>query len=171
MMLGFARLGSLGFGGVAPQAYAFLVVDRRWISDGDFAELMGLGQALPGANVVNVVTILGDRWFGLRGAIAAPLSIMALPVVVAVLIAAAVTRIENAPRFIAVESAVTAAAAGLVLATGYRILASIKVKRWLAYLLAALTALPIALGASLPLVVAVVCVGGILAERIPERTP
>ncbi len=94
---------------------------------------------------------------------------MALPLVVAVLFAAAVTRIENAPRFIAVESAVTAAAAGLVFATGYRILISLKTKRMLAYLLAFITAVPVMLGVSLPLVVAIVCIGGFLAERISER--
>ena len=65
--------------------------------------------------------------------------------------------------------AVTAAAAGLVFATGYRILISLKTKRMLAYLLAFITAVPVMLGVSLPLVVAIVCIGGFLAERISER--
>ncbi len=64
-----------------PWAHRALVEERRWISAGEFAEVLALCQILPGPNIANVSVVLGRRWFGLSGAVAAFLGLFALPFV------------------------------------------------------------------------------------------
>ena len=60
----FLKIGLLGFGGVMPWARRVLVEERAWLSDREFAELIGMCQVLPGPNVVNLSVILGSLWTG-----------------------------------------------------------------------------------------------------------
>lgn len=121
LTIGFAQLGLRGFGGVAGHARQVVVVERRWLDDAEFAELLGLGQALPGANVTNLAAIVGDRSAGPLGAVLAVGAITLPSTVIAVTVAGAAVAIAgHAPRFLAGERAVSSAAAGLVIATGVR---------------------------------------------------
>jgi hypothetical protein len=65
----FNRLALQGFGGVLPVAQRELVERQRWLSREQFVETLSLGQVLPGPNIVNLALMIGDRFFGLRGAI------------------------------------------------------------------------------------------------------
>jgi chromate transporter len=129
MVLELARLGVLGFGGVGPQAYHVFVERSGWLSPEEFAENLSLAQALPGANVVNLCAIVGDRWFGPAGALAAVAAITVPPLAIVLLAASAVARIEHAPRFIGAECAVVAASAGLIFATAYRVFSTVVRRR------------------------------------------
>jgi chromate transporter len=81
LFLGFLSIGARAFGGVLPWAHRALVEERRWLTAGEFAEVLALCQILPGPNIANVSVVLGRRWFGLSGAIAAFLGLFALPFV------------------------------------------------------------------------------------------
>ena len=121
LLLGFTQLSLHGFGGVGGQARHMLVRQRRWLTEDEFAELSALCQALPGPNTGNLAVIVGDRAAGLPG-VACALAGFALPsTVLAIAIAAAIARVETMPRVDAVESAVVAATAGLLIASGARI--------------------------------------------------
>jgi chromate transporter len=48
LFLGFLKIGLLGFGGVAPWARHVIIEERRWLTDKEFAEILGVGQILPG---------------------------------------------------------------------------------------------------------------------------
>ncbi len=135
MLREIARLGLLGFGGVGPQAHHTFVERTRWLGAEEFADALGLAQALPGANVVNLCAIVGDRWFGPAGALAAVAAITVPPLIVVLIAAAAVGRLTHAPRFVAAECAVVAASAGLILATAYRVFATIVRRRTVAALI------------------------------------
>ena len=63
----FLKMGLLGFGGVLPWARRVIVDDRRWLTDREFAELIGLCQVMPGPNVVNLSVIIGARTHGVVG--------------------------------------------------------------------------------------------------------
>jgi chromate transporter len=59
------------------------VVERnRWLNDRDFVEILSLGQVLPGPNVINLALMLGLRFAGLRGALAAFAGLVLMPLVV-----------------------------------------------------------------------------------------
>jgi chromate transporter len=147
LMLGLARLGLLGFGGVGPQAYHAFVTRSAWLSIDDFAEGYSLAQALPGANVVNLCAIMGDRWFGPVGAVAAVCAITVPPLVIVLVAAAAIAHVTRAPRFVAAESAIVAASAGLLFATAYRVFSTIVRRRALGLVIAGAVALAVGLHA------------------------
>jgi chromate transporter len=81
LFIGFLSIGARAFGGVLPWAHRALVEERRWLSPQEFAEVLALCQFLPGPNIANVSVVLGRRWFGLPGALAGFLGLMALPFV------------------------------------------------------------------------------------------
>jgi len=146
LMAGLARLGLSAFGGVGPQAYHFFVEHSGWLSPADFAECASVAQALPGANVVNMCAILGDRWFGPLGALGAVAAITVPPLALVVAAASLLARVPSAPRFTALECTVVAASAGLILATAYRIFRTIARRRWAAGIIA--LGIAVAVGAS-----------------------
>ena len=71
LFIAFTALALQGFGGVLAVAQRVLCENRRWLTREDFVEILAVGQVLPGPNVVNVSLMIGDRFFGWRGAFAA----------------------------------------------------------------------------------------------------
>jgi chromate transporter len=103
-----------------------LVKQRAWISEGEFAEIFSLGQTLPGANAANVAVMLGDRFAGPLGSLAAIAGLCLPSFVIALLIASFATHVAATNvRFAAAETAVTAAVAGIFIANGLRLAAFI----------------------------------------------
>ena len=78
----FTRMALQGFGGVLPIAQRVLCEQKRWLSKEQFVEILALGQVLPGPNVCNVALMVGDRFFGWRGAFSALAGMMTVPLVV-----------------------------------------------------------------------------------------
>jgi len=121
LFLGFFKIGLSGFGGVLPHARRLLVDDRRWLTDRQFTELLGLGQTLPGPNVLNMAVVIGARCHGWRGSVLAGLGLMAAPLVIVLTLASLYGRFAHSARLTQALAGVAAAAAGLVLATGGRL--------------------------------------------------
>ncbi|HMA32701.1 MAG TPA: chromate transporter [Casimicrobiaceae bacterium] len=118
----FLKMGLLGFGGVLPWARRVIVDERRWLSDREFAELIGLCQVLPGPNVVNLAVIVGTRSRGPVGALLAVGALLFVPVGVMLLIAMSYDEVANVPYVRDGIAAASAAAAGLILGTATRLL-------------------------------------------------
>src|SRR5690606_24209168 len=81
------KLGLISFGGpVAHLAYyrAEFVERRKWISDGDYADLVALCQFLPGPASSQVVFALGMQRAGILGGLVASICFM-LPSVIAMI--------------------------------------------------------------------------------------
>lgn len=111
---GFLSLGLMGFGGVLPLARRMLVEDRRWLGAGEFAELLGLCQFLPGGNVINLSVAVGLRFRGVAGAAASLAGLLAAPSVVVVLLGVVYDRFADDPTVRHVFAGLAAAAAGLL---------------------------------------------------------
>ncbi|CAN5832756.1 chromate transporter [soil metagenome] len=126
LFLGFLKIGLLGFGGVGPQARHIIVEERRWLSDQEFAEVLGVGQMLPGPNTVNAAVILGDRFQGPAGALASLLGLMAMPLVIVIALAIVYDRFAAVPEVGAGLTGAAAAAAGLVLGTALKMIRNIR---------------------------------------------
>jgi chromate transporter len=118
----FLKMGLLGFGGVLPWARRVLVDEQRWLTDAEFAELIGLCQVLPGPNVVNLAVIIGARTHGPVGSLIAVTGILFVPVGVVLLIATFYATVAHDPITHAAMAGAAAAAAGLILGTGIRLL-------------------------------------------------
>jgi chromate transporter len=126
LFVAFSRLALQGFGGVLPVAQRELVERLGWLSKDEFVELLATAQALPGPNVVNLSMMIGDRYFGLRGALAALAGMLVLPTALVLLLAALLSHltteawVQDALRGMGVVSA------GLILATGFKLLPTLR---------------------------------------------
>jgi chromate transporter len=118
----FLKMGLLGFGGVLPWARRVLVDEQGWMSDREFAELIGMCQIMPGPNVVNLAVIVGARAQGPVGALLAVSGILLVPVCILLLIAASYAAMSHDPMVRNAIAAASAAAAGLILGTALRLL-------------------------------------------------
>ena len=117
----FNRLALQGFGGVLPVAHRELVERERWVSPQQFMELLTLGQVLPGPNIINIAIILGDRFLGWRGAVAAVAGLLGLPLVIVISLALVYQQFANVPWVAGALRGMGAVAAGLVLATAIKL--------------------------------------------------
>jgi chromate transporter len=91
----FTRLALQGFGGVLPVTQRVLVEQQRWLTPQQFVETLSLAQVLPGPNVVNLSLMVGDRFFGWRGAAVAMAGMLAGPMVVVLALAALAVQLQG----------------------------------------------------------------------------
>ena len=122
----FNRLALQGFGGVLAVAQRELVERKRWLSAAQFVETLSVGQVLPGPNIVNVSLMIGDRFFGLRGAFAALAGMLLVPSIVVLALTALYGQFADQPMVSGALRGMGAVAAGLIIATGIRLLNTLK---------------------------------------------
>jgi chromate transporter len=118
LALGFARVGLSGFGGVLPFARRMLVERERWLDDAEFTALLAAGQMLPGPNIINLSVMVGRRFDGARGALAAACGLVVPPVLLFLLVAALYDRVADLEAVRRVSLGIGAAAGGLIFGTG-----------------------------------------------------
>ena len=121
LFTGFLAIGARSFGGVLPWAYRTMVEERRWLSQADFAETIGLCQFLPGPNIGNASIVLGKRWFGVSGAVVAFLGLMALPFVFVMALGMLYLEWAPNPTVRAIVTGVGATGAGLFIGTALKL--------------------------------------------------
>jgi chromate transporter len=166
LFVGFMEIALSGFGGVLAWAHRSLVEKRGWLSEHEFAEVLGLCQAVPGGNIVNLSIVVGTRFRGLPGALAALLGLFSVPFVLVLGLAALYAAGGEVPALRAALRGIAAAAAGLVVATGLKMVWAYRDRPW------ALALAGLALGAVgllrwplLPVLLALGPIGIVLAWR------
>ena len=130
LFLGFLIVGMQGFGGVLPFARRMLVEQRRWISEREFIEVLSLSQFLPGPNIVNVSIIVGSRFRGASGSVAAVLGLMLMPFLIVLALAALYAQFAAIEAVRGATNGVSAAATGLVIATAIKMAQPLKGVAW-----------------------------------------
>ena len=130
LFAGFLRIGLMGFGGVGPIARHVIVTERRWLDDRGYAELIGICQALPGANTVNAAVMIGDRFRGAMGAVVAVLGLMAIPLASLVALATVYDQVAGERWAQVALTGAAASAAGLVTGTAARLLSKAGLALW-----------------------------------------
>lgn len=121
LFLEFARMGLTGFGGVLPFVRRAVVERNRWLGDREFVELLSVGQVLPGPNVVNLALMLGMRFAGLRGALAAFAGLVLVPMTGVLLLMLLYEHYRDVAAVQRMLTGMSAVAAGLILATAIRL--------------------------------------------------
>ena len=122
----FNALALQGFGGVLAVAQRVLVEQKRWLTKAQFVEMLSIGQMLPGPNIVNLSLMVGDRHFGWRGALAALSGMLMLPLVIVLTLATLYAQFAHLSVVSGALRGMGAVAAGLILATGFRLMGSLK---------------------------------------------
>lgn len=126
LFLGYVKIGLFGFGGVAAWARRVIVEERRWLTERDYAEVLGLGQVLPGPNVGNAAVMIGRRFHGLPGALLATSGIYAAPLVILIALCLLYDRYGQLPEVAPAMAGIAAAAAGMVIGTAIKMVVKLK---------------------------------------------
>jgi chromate transporter len=85
-----------------------------------------VAQILPGPNVVNLSLMLGDRYFGTRGALAALAGMLTFPLLAILVIAVVFTGIADSPVAQGALKGMGAVAAGLIAAVGLKLVKALQ---------------------------------------------
>ena len=103
-----------------------LVDQRRWLTPAQFLEMLSVSQVLPGPNIVNLGLIVGDRFFGLRGAGAAMAGMLLVPTAIVLTLTALYAEYSHLPVVAGALRGMGAVAAGLVFATAGKLAAGLR---------------------------------------------
>lgn len=130
LFVAFTLLAMQGFGGVIAIAQHELCVRRRWLTPQDFVEMLSGAQVLPGPNVCNLSLMIGDRFFGWRGALVALAGMIAAPMALMLVLAWLLGEAANVGHVQGVIKGVlggiAAVAAGQIVGTVLKLAAPIK---------------------------------------------
>lgn len=122
----FTWLALQGFGGVLAVVQRELVEKKQWLTREEFIEDWAVAQILPGPNVVNLSLMIGDRYFGLRGALVALAGMLTFPLLIVLALAAVFAGIADSPGVQGALRGMGAVAAGLIAATGLKLIGALK---------------------------------------------
>jgi len=126
LFLSFSILALQGFGGVLAVVQRELVEKKQWLTREEFLEDWAVAQILPGPNVVNLSLMIGDRYFGLRGALTALAGMLTFPLLIVLALAVLFGGIADTPVAQGALRGMGAVAAGLIAATGLKLMAGLQ---------------------------------------------
>jgi len=116
----FALLSSISFGGVPtvlPDIHAFAVANR-WLTDQEFANFLAISQAIPGPNMILMMSFIGWKVAGLPGAIVSACATFAPPCAMYFAAYQLWDRFRDAPWQKIARAGLAPLTAGLVVAGG-----------------------------------------------------
>jgi chromate transporter len=133
----FTWLALQGFGGVLAVVQREVVERKRWMTQEEFIEDWAVAQIMPGPNVVNLSLMIGGRYFGLRGALAALAGMLALPLFVVLLLALVYAQFADNAMVAGALRGMAAVSAGMIGAVGLKMLVALRTAPLPAWLSAA----------------------------------
>ena len=126
LFVSFTFLALQGFGGVLAVVQREVVERKRWMTPAQFVEDWAVAQILPGPNVINFCLMIGGRYFGLAGAMAALAGMLAAPTAVLLVLALAFGSVSDLAWAQGALRGMGAVAAGLIAATGIKLIPALK---------------------------------------------
>src|SRR5215472_5357255 len=115
-------LCGVGGGGGIVWARRVAVEKRRWISDREFADIVSLCQFMPGPNIVGIAVCVGARMRGTIGTIAAVSGFLVIPWAIGLSVGLLFLEYVHLLVVRNILAGIAATAAGLLIATGIRLL-------------------------------------------------
>ena len=121
LFVSFTLLALQGFGGVLAVVQRELVERKRWLTQDEFIEDWAVAQIMPGPNVINLAMMIGGRYFGLAGAMAALAGMLAVPLVLILLLAMLHAEFASNPQVAGALRGMAAVSAGMIGAAGLKL--------------------------------------------------
>lgn len=122
LFVAFLKVSLCGFGGGLIWARRVVVEQRGWLDEQEFAETLTLCQLLPGPNIVGITVCVGAKLRGAIGAITAVAGFVLLPWAAGLSLGAVILHYAQIPIIQGILGGLSAAAAGLLIGTGLRLL-------------------------------------------------
>lgn len=120
----FLKISPLTFGGgfaVVALIEREVVVNRKWMSTEDVADLLAVAQSVPGAVAVNFATLIGYRMAGVIGAIIALLGILLPTSAIVISLSVLFLLWKDNPKIVAALTGIQPAIVALIVYAAYRI--------------------------------------------------
>ncbi len=122
LFISFLKVSLLGFGGGLVWTRRIVVEQRQWMNDHEFAETLTLCQLMPGPNIVGITVCIGSLLRGFAGTVAAVAGFILIPLTIGLSLGGLYLRHAHLVVLQHILSGLSAAAAGLLIATGIRLL-------------------------------------------------
>lgn len=107
-------LASFG-GGLSAWSREVIVVEKKWMGEGEFLSAMTMCRILPGANQVNMAVFTGTKLRAVPGAVAAVIGLCLMPMVFVLVMAFLYFRFKEVPAVKGILHGASAAAVALTL--------------------------------------------------------
>ena len=98
------------------------VEKRRWLNDSEFGDIVSLCQFMPGPNIVGIAVCVGAKMRGTIGTIAAVSGFLVIPWVIGLSVGLLFLEYAHLAVLRNILGGIAAMAAGLLIATGIRLL-------------------------------------------------
>ena len=131
LFLAMLKVSLYGVGGGTSLVWArrIAVEQRRWLTEEDFADIVSLCQFMPGPNIVGIATCIGTRLNGAVGAVVAVAGFLLIPGVIGFAIGLLWLEYANHPVIQRTLGGIASVGAGLLIATGIKILMPHRARR------------------------------------------
>jgi chromate transporter len=119
----FLTISLCGVGGGSGIIWArrITVETRRWVTDGEFTDIVSLCQFMPGPNIIGIAVCVGAKMRGAIGAIAAICGFLVIPWTVGLALGLLYLQYANLIAVRNILGGIATSAAGLLIATGARL--------------------------------------------------
>lgn len=123
LFIGMLQVALSAFGGgLSAWSQRIVVEQRRWMTNEQFLTGLTVARLFPGPNQINMAVYIGAQFRGLRGALAALAGMLLLPFTLLMALGVAYFWLHEMPAIDRVLAGVVAAAAGMALSMGFKIL-------------------------------------------------
>jgi chromate transporter len=123
LFVGMLQVALSAFGGgLSAWSQRIVVEERRWLSNEEFLTGLTVARLFPGPNQINMAVYVGTFFHGLRGALVALAGMLLLPFTLLMVLGLAYFSFHSLPAIDRVLAGVVAAAAGMALSMGFKIL-------------------------------------------------
>lgn len=123
LFVGMLQVALSAFGGgLSAWSQRIVVEQRRWLSNEEFLTGLTVARLFPGPNQINMAVYIGAHFRGISGAIAALAGMLLVPFSVLMLLGMLYFSVHELPAVDRVLAGVVAAAAGMALSMGFKIL-------------------------------------------------
>ena len=129
LFLTFSALSLQAFGGALAFMERAVVQKKRWMTAKEFVGLYGISQVLPGPSGISFCVLMGDRFFGARGAAAALAGFLLPPAVVVLSLALLFQQFQHLPWVQGALHGMGAASVGLIIHTAARLARTLRGQR------------------------------------------
>ena len=123
LFVGMLQVALSAFGGgLSAWSQRIVVEERHWLSNEEFLTGLTVARLFPGPNQINMAVYVGTFFHGLRGALVALAGMLLLPFTLLMVLGLAYFFFHSLPAIDRVLAGVVAAAAGMALSMGFKIL-------------------------------------------------
>jgi chromate transporter len=130
LFLTYLEITVSSFGGALAWARRVLVDKRQWLTDREFAEMLGVCQVLPGGNIINMTVWIGAMTHGPIGSIVAILGFCGPPVIFMMILGALYDRGAELDLVRTGLRGAAAVVAGFMLTNGLKLIKPFRHETW-----------------------------------------